>query len=63
MLTAEQTAGEEFSITGLRPYQLEALESLIALRKNTIVRVPTGLGKSLIFRVSFIEQTKELEGV
>lgn len=42
----------EFEVDSLKPFQVEALSSICSGR-DTVVRVPTGLGKSIIFWVSF----------
>lgn len=45
------TVGRYFGLTNLRPGQLEAIESILAGR-DTLVVMPTGSGKSLIYQTA-----------
>ena len=55
---ANTIAQREFGIAKLKAFQIEALRSLVGYHRDTVVRVPTGGGKSLIFWVCISDHNK-----
>ena len=53
IIEVDQLALTEFSVRNLRDFQRDAISSVMESR-DTVVRVPTGSGKSLIFWVSHV---------